>query len=77
MTIALDYYGMVIVPGVRVAYNYMGEVRIGRVESVKNVARNGRLNRTWSPFEPYLEIRVQQDNGKISKVTNRLNLVVI
>jgi hypothetical protein len=72
-----DHYDKVVECGRRVAYNYQGEARIGYVVGVENVKRGGKLVNYWTK-EPYLVISVKEtEGGKISKVSNRKNLVVI
>ena len=80
MFILSDAYGSSITNGVKVAYNYAGEVRIGKVLEVKESKRYGKV-KDWTGA-PYVVIHIEmsptpKEVSKISKVTNPRNLVVI
>ena len=72
----VDYYGKPVQPGVRVAYNYSGEVRLGSVINVQFCTRYGKTHR-FNKL-PYLKIKIIPDGQTFeSTVTNPNNLVVI
>lgn len=71
-----DRYGQLLAINARVAFNCSGEVRLGYIKLVKGLRKGGRTARPNG--DPYVEIHVVQDDGaKLSKVTNRANLVVV
>lgn len=67
-----DHYGVEIMPGSKVAFNYSGEVRLGEVVSVgPPVAKNPYWTRDA------IRIRHQGDRKTISVIASRRNLVVL
>ena len=71
-----DVYEKELKVGVNVAFNYSGELRIGKIVEIKSVTRNGKTE-SWN-HEPFFNIGVQHcDTNQVSKITNRKNLVVI
>lgn len=75
--ITTDFYGKTVSEGVKVAFNYQGECRRGVVIRIDPRTQYGQTHR-W-PHEPYLTIHIEHETGprRVSKVTNRKNLVVI
>lgn len=72
-----DYKGDEIIPGVKVAFNYSGQVRLGWVSDIKFVKR---YNRTHDfNLNPYVSITIRRTMGGInfSKVSSVKNLCVI
>ena len=71
-----DPYNVRIAVGSIVAYNLSGEVRRGTVTAVEGVTRYGRAMNYSN--EPYVVISIKEEaTGRISKVTNRKNLIVL
>jgi hypothetical protein len=76
--ITQDYYGNTISEGVKVAFNFQGELRKGTVLRIVGRTQHGKTQREWGSREPYLTIHVEHcDDGEISKISSRKNLVVI
>lgn len=71
-----DYYGTELVPGVAVAFNFAGEVRLGKLLSVTPVKRYGKTHNFGGELFLKLEV-LHQDKSGTSTVTNRRNLVVL
>ena len=72
-----DYYGNTLKPGIKVAFNYQGQVRKGTVVSVKERTQNGHSK------DPYtgrryvtIEVRHYLENT-VSKVSDNRNVTVI
>ncbi len=76
-----DPYGVALVKGLKVAFNYSGSVAIGLIEDIKRVKRYGK----WEDYSknPYICITIArvEKNGyfskDFSKVSNPHNLVVV
>ncbi len=66
-----DYYGRLIRPGVTVAFNYSGQVRIGVIKTIST-----RTVKRWSGDAISYTITVQHDTQE-SKVKGIRNLVVL
>lgn len=60
-----DFYGQIIAPGAKVAYNWGGQVRIGVVDRV-----------TGSRGNPTIYVRSSHQEN-LSRVASRFNMVVI
>ena len=73
-----DPYGTYIAVGDDVAYNYQGEVRLGRIVEIKVKPRNVVCMGQRVPASDKLLIKVQEvRTGKISTVSKACNLVVL
>lgn len=71
-----DSRGTLIEPGLRVAYNYSGDIAIGNIKEVKK--------NKWKPscsMGMYwildFEMLVENENGPISKIKNPNSFVII
>jgi hypothetical protein len=71
-----DSYGQILKPGARVAFNYSGNVRLGKLLTVKPVKHYGKAHNYTG--EPFLKFEVEhQGTNMTSTITSRHNLVVI
>lgn len=76
MATVVDTYNNELKPGVRVAFNYSGTVRIGTLIRVTPAKRYGKA--CDYSGEPYYNFEVLHDRlTTTSKITKRENLVVI
>jgi len=68
-----DSRGIIIEPGLRVAYNYSGDVVIGKIIELKKSEwkNNGHF---WNLD---FELHIENENGKISKIKNPNSFVII
>lgn len=76
-----DSRGNQLVPGVRVAYNRSGEVRLGNLVSIAENKHTrdyaARPRYYMQSINPFATIIVKGEDGKVSKLTRITNLVVI
>lgn len=71
-----DIYGNILKAGILVAFNYSGEVRLGKLLSIKTATKYGKTH-DYSG-EPYIKLEVQhQGSANTSTITRRQNLVVL
>jgi len=69
-----DYRGTELVPGVRVAYNRSGEVKLGTLVYIAPSSKKWTF--TYAP-NPLATIKVLGDDGKESTLARITNLVVL
>lgn len=68
-----DWRGTLIEPGLRVAYNFSGDIAIGTIVELKK-NRWKTKNKNW--FLDF-ELHVMGENGKLSKIQNPNCFVII
>lgn len=73
-TILRDHRGTLIEPGLRVAYNFSGDVAIGTIIELKRNEWKEVRKEYWSHK---FELRVQNENGHISKIKNWRSFVIV
>jgi hypothetical protein len=69
-----DHRGTLIESGLRVAYNWSGDVALGVIVEVKKNDWKERSTGWWSH---QFEIHVKNENGHLSKIKNWRSFVIV
>lgn len=69
-----DHRGTLIEPGLRVAYNFSGDVAIGTIIELK---RNEWVEHRSGWWIHKFELHVKNENGHISKIKNWRSFVIV
>jgi hypothetical protein len=72
--ITRDHRGTLIEPGLRVAYNFSGDVALGTIIEVK---KNNWKERSPGWWSHEFELHVRNENGHLSKIKNCRSFIII
>lgn len=74
-TIPKDPYNVVVKENKKCAYNYQGQVRLGRITAIRATAP--KASRPWQTTYDFVISVKEEMTGRISKVGNPKNLVIL
>ena len=69
-----DYRGTLIEAGLRVAYNYCGDVALGTIIELK---KNDWIEKSPGWWSHQFELHVKNEEGRISKIRNWRSFIIV